>query len=847
MELLAAIVGVADVTARASTGLWKLCEQWRDAPKDIHLLRDDLVQANAFFAQIQKGLTAEQARGGSASRWPPECIRELERLLQDGQALVLGVEKMVDELMSPGIAASGPSHQSLSGRRKLLWVTKLRWTSEQRRSLKTLMGKICVSLVSLNVTVTTDLQAMLKSVDENILQAVDKVSHKSRDHFDTKLEASRIQVVDQVVTQLVDHLTSLQVTTPRDLDRSLEDARSQLRDDITHHINSSQSESLARLDSGLASSIVDIVSHMDRRITELRSDIASSSEEGQLAIQTLRTTLIENRSKGSSQPPRGTSMPSSLGNTDPWAALLYQSAARARFANPGCESGCICQCHSISAYANWKLNWFETVLGSIQMTYRGFLSKTRACSSPTCQTRHQPAWIRLDYRLPSWLLRIVFTLAVSLTFTAPEMLLRVVRHIPSDNSSRAQSIFGFVARRDLDGLKWALQTRKVGVHDVTGSNRSGGTYTALAWAIITKDVPMAKLLLDAGSDVIVGSDYVSPAHHALSLFSEGVPEGKRILEMLPIDEFLTASEFSDLHKIVLGFLPLNLRESLQRPHLLAQVNKRTMNGWTPLHWAARRGDATDIETLIEAGAEVDSQSSAGVTPLLNACSTANLAAVRALLDRGAAIGHRDKRLATCLHFAAQSKVENVSLLSFLISRGAKVNAQNVEKAVPLACAVMANRPKLVSLLLQNGADATNRDWDGDIELFEAIAMLSHKSAQLLLDYGADYTNINNRGAGILHILATAGDLRMIRLFTEARMRGLDPTVRDLDGKTAMDLFEERWDHTPELQMQFKDLLRSLGDGTTAAEVKGTEIDTDGESSDGDFYDALETWQGQYGG
>ncbi|RSL88358.1 hypothetical protein CEP52_015246 [Fusarium oligoseptatum] len=656
MELLAAIVGVADVTARASTGLWKLCEQWREAPKEIHLLRDDLVQANAFFAQIQKGLTAEQARGGSASRWPPECIRELERLLQDGQALVLGVEKMADELMSPGIAASGPSHQSLSGRRKLLWVTKLRWTSEQRRSLKTLMGKICVSLVSLNVTVTTDLQAMLKSVDENILQAVDKVAHKSRDHFDTKLEASRIQVVDQVVTQLVDHLTSLQVTTPRDLDRSLEDART------------------------------------------------------------------------------------------------------------------------------------------------------------------------------------------------PEMLLRVVRHIPSDNSSLAQSIFGFVIRRDLDGLQWALQTKRVGVHDVTGSNRSGGTFTALAWAIIFKDVPMVKLLLDAGSDVVVGSDYVSPAHHALSLFSEGVPEGKRILEMLPIDEYLTASGFSDLHKIVLGLLPLNLRESLQRPHFLAQVNQCTINGWTPLHWAATRGNATDIETLIEAGAEVDSQSSAGVTPLLNACSTANLTAARALLDRGAAIEHRDKRLGTCLHhFAAQSKVENFSLLSFLISRGAEVDAQNTDKATPLSGAVMANRPKLVNLLLQHGADANNRDWDGDDELFSAISMLSHKSAQLLLDYGADYTNINNRGAGILHILATAGDLRMIRLFTEARMRGLDPTMRDLDGKTAMDLFEERWDHTPELQMQFKDLLRSLGDGTTAAEVKGTEIDTDGESSDGDFYDALETWQGQYGG
>lgn len=151
MELFAAIVGVADVTARASTGLWRLCEQWRDAPKEIHLLRDDLVQANSFFAQIQKGLIAEQARGASASRWPPECTRELGQFLKDGQALVLGVEKMVDELLSRGVAASGPSHLSLSGQRKLLWVTKLRWTSDQRRSLKTLMGKICVSLVSLNV------------------------------------------------------------------------------------------------------------------------------------------------------------------------------------------------------------------------------------------------------------------------------------------------------------------------------------------------------------------------------------------------------------------------------------------------------------------------------------------------------------------------------------------------------------------------------------------------------------------------------------------------------------------------------------------------------------------------
>ncbi|RSL44018.1 hypothetical protein CEP54_014856 [Fusarium duplospermum] len=164
MELLVAIVGVADVTARASTGLWKLCEQWRDAPKEIRLLRDDLVQANAFFAQIQKGLAAEQARGGQRIK------------------MAYGVH--------PRVGAAPTGRQSF-----LEWATEVVVGDET----ETDFGAKKV-LEDAYGTVTTDLQAMLESVDENILQAVDKVAHKNRDHFDTKLEASRIQVVDQVVT-----------------------------------------------------------------------------------------------------------------------------------------------------------------------------------------------------------------------------------------------------------------------------------------------------------------------------------------------------------------------------------------------------------------------------------------------------------------------------------------------------------------------------------------------------------------------------------------------------------------------------------------------------------------------
>lgn len=150
MELFAGIVGVADVTARTSAGLWRLCEHWRDAPKDVSLLRDDLGQASEFFAQLQRGIAAEQARAG-ASTWPPESIAELERMLQDGEALVLSVQQLVDDLLNQTVPGAGQAQQDLSKRRKLTWVKRSRWVLEQRRALKKLVGKIYGVLLSLNV------------------------------------------------------------------------------------------------------------------------------------------------------------------------------------------------------------------------------------------------------------------------------------------------------------------------------------------------------------------------------------------------------------------------------------------------------------------------------------------------------------------------------------------------------------------------------------------------------------------------------------------------------------------------------------------------------------------------
>jgi len=56
MELIAATIGVIDVTTRTSSHVWKLCNNWKDAPRELHHLRDDMVRTHEFFLQVRTGI-----------------------------------------------------------------------------------------------------------------------------------------------------------------------------------------------------------------------------------------------------------------------------------------------------------------------------------------------------------------------------------------------------------------------------------------------------------------------------------------------------------------------------------------------------------------------------------------------------------------------------------------------------------------------------------------------------------------------------------------------------------------------------------------------------------------------
>jgi hypothetical protein len=153
MEAAAAVISVAEVAARVSLRLWKLCDAWHDAPKDVHRLREDLARAHEFYDAVRQGMDA-----GQITRPGSKAPQELLLLLQSGRDTLSKIESIVDQVMQGQVVAEQPTGklqplkiQSLKARRKVVWLAK----SDKLHRLKAelLQNKTMIygELVALNV------------------------------------------------------------------------------------------------------------------------------------------------------------------------------------------------------------------------------------------------------------------------------------------------------------------------------------------------------------------------------------------------------------------------------------------------------------------------------------------------------------------------------------------------------------------------------------------------------------------------------------------------------------------------------------------------------------------------
>jgi ankyrin repeat protein len=215
------------------------------------------------------------------------------------------------------------------------------------------------------------------------------------------------------------------------------------------------------------------------------------------------------------------------------------------------------------------------------------------------------------------------------------------------------------------------------------------------------------------------------------------------------------------------------------------------NNETALHIAANLGHLAIAETLLNAGAFVDSRANLGITPLITAAVNGNLEIIRLLVQRGATIharaegaensttlmiavelGHRDV-VAFLVHSGASAdstslfaaiQVGNLDLINLLLSAGADVNSVHAQLGTPLMHAIAMKQKEVISLLFSHGAKVNILAGEPlATALAHAAGLGDIFSMGLLLDAGAEIDLPNGNGITPLMVAADAGQCEAMQL------------------------------------------------------------------------------------
>eukprot|EP00047_Mylnosiga_fluctuans_P000016 m.183756 g.183756 ORF g.183756 m.183756 type:complete len:1071 (-) comp10001_c0_seq29:385-3597(-) len=273
---------------------------------------------------------------------------------------------------------------------------------------------------------------------------------------------------------------------------------------------------------------------------------------------------------------------------------------------------------------------------------------------------------------------------------------------------------------------------------------------------------VARLLLDHGADVHAQRQDGSAVIHTVCRTERGLDLIRVLLDAgadihAADADGRTAISMVRYHASSAADL---LRELLARG-IEFDVTAQTASGWSPLHAAAKEGDA-------------------------------GLDLALALLDRGAheTIDNMTVRQETALALAISSSAPSTELLRVLLARGADVNKGRAISALHHAVGMAPPDLERIALLLDSGASigAPGDIFDDLLQAAVSAVCDDHPSldvVRLILDRGADPNPASAAGGTFLiHLLRSPSNVPedLVRLLLE---RGADVTGVAPDGQTAL--------------------------------------------------------------
>ncbi|OBT89651.1 hypothetical protein VE02_01795 [Pseudogymnoascus sp. 03VT05] len=243
----------------------------------------------------------------------------------------------------------------------------------------------------------------------------------------------------------------------------------------------------------------------------------------------------------------------------------------------------------------------------------------------------------------------------------------------------------------------------------------------------------------------------------------------------------------------------------------SSVDSRKQDGSTALHLAASEGNCEMIELLVEKGSTVQAtnqqrktaadlafnkghgeahrrlqnyQVDHGVTDLDQAIIEGNLSEVQSLVDSGADLTLMDDRGSLPLHHAAREN--HLHIVKFLLERNVGRDIEDENGLTALHLAARRGRTKIVELLLKYDAKIDAKSKDGSTSLHEAASGGSEEVVQLLLQQKESeiqrVNRTNDEGKTALNCAAAFG----FHLIAQSLIsRGASTETRDRDGRSPL--------------------------------------------------------------
>jgi ankyrin repeat protein len=193
----------------------------------------------------------------------------------------------------------------------------------------------------------------------------------------------------------------------------------------------------------------------------------------------------------------------------------------------------------------------------------------------------------------------------------------------------------------------------------------------------------------------------------------------------------------------------------------ADVNSTTNEGATPLVFAITNNQIAAVRTLLKYDPLINKVTLSYETPLLIAVKEGNFEITETLIRAGADVDATDRYAATSLHHA--SLYGYLDIVDLLLYYNASIDSKSVDGTTPLLASIWAGNADVADLLIQNGANMEARDYEG----FTPFLMASYNGDTLLMDLlykrGVDIYATKKSGHNAL-TLSIIGDHRVATEF-----------------------------------------------------------------------------------